>query len=334
MSAKNKWGKGGSLWINPVLDKEFRLRMRTPRSFFAILGYVLVLGLLAIGFIYVTTISTSQGMQSGVRFDPSTSRMLFYVLSIAQLVLIAFMTPALTAGVISGEREKQTLNILLTTQQTSSAIIFSKLISSLAFMVLVVLATLPVYSIVFLYGGISPSQLMLVFLFYLFTMLLLGALGIMCSTMFKRTIVAVIMTYGMALFIFVVTGVAYLMSMAVVQRTYYSSVTPPDYSWVGFILGLNPVGAMVSIFEPNISKEAFLVSSANLQNQAPISLWLEFILVYTVVIALALWVAIRRIRPVGRRRERNESMAQGQLEGGGEVAEMKPSDMTKVKEEK
>ena len=36
---------------------------------------------------------------------------------------------------------------------------------------------------------------------------------------------------------------------------------------------------------------------------APISLWLEFVAVYTVVIALALWVAIRKIRPIGRKRD-------------------------------
>ena len=327
MKMKNKSGSGGSLWINPVLDKEFRLRMRTPRSFIALLSYVLILGLLAIGFIYVSMGFQSQ--QAGMRFDPSVSRILFYVLSIAQLVLIAFMTPALTAGVISGEREKQTLNILLTTQQSSSAIVLSKLASSLAFMVLIVLATLPVYSIVFLYGGISPSQLMLVFLFYLFTMLLLGAIGIMCSTLFKRTIMAVIMTYGITLVIFVVTGVAYLLLYAVVQQSYYSGSVPPKYSWVGFILGLNPVGALISIFEPNISKQAFLVNSGNLQDDAPIALWLQFLLVYAVAIVAALWVAIRRIRPVRRNRHADDS--DNALNVGdkgvseGEVAEMKPT---------
>ncbi|WP_051506821.1 ABC transporter permease [Saccharibacillus sacchari] len=327
MKMKNKIGSGGSLWINPVLDKEFRLRMRTPRSFIALLSYVLILGLLAIGFIYVSM--GFQGQQTGMRFDPSVSRILFYVLSIAQLVLIAFMTPALTAGVISGEREKQTLNILLTTQQSSSAIVLSKLASSLAFMVLIVLATLPVYSIVFLYGGISPSQLMLVFLFYLFTMLLLGAIGIMCSTLFKRTIMAVIMTYGITLVIFVVTGVAYLLLYAVVQQSYYSGSVPPKYSWVGFILGLNPVGALISIFEPNISKQAFLVNSGNLQDDAPITLWLQFLLVYAVAIVAALWVAIRRIRPVRRNRHTDDSdHAANAGDNGvseGEVAEMKPA---------
>ncbi|QDH22403.1 ABC transporter permease [Saccharibacillus brassicae] len=324
MSPKNKTDRGGSLWINPVLDKEFRLRMRTPRSFVALLAYVLILGGLAIGFIYVTM--GFQGSQAGMRFDPSTSRMLFYVLSIAQLVLVAFMTPALTAGVISGEREKQTLNILLTTQQSSSAIVLSKLASSLAFMVLIVLATLPIYSIVFLYGGISPSQLTLVFLFYLFTMLLLGSLGILCSTLFKRTIMAVIMTYGMTLFIFVVTGVAYVLMLAIVQQTYYGGTVQPPYSWIGFILGLNPVGALISIFEPNLSKEAFLVNGANLQSQAPISLWLQFLLVYAFVIAGALWIAIRRIRPVSRRKRPADAAPLGGEPGeSAEVAEMQPN---------
>lgn len=286
--------------MNPVLDKEFRLRMRSPRSAITILAYVLVMGLFAMGIIYVMT---STGMTSS-RVDSGTSRLMFYALSIAQLVLIAFMTPALTAGVISGEREKQTLNMLLTTQQSSSAIILSKLVSSLSFMALIIVATLPVYSIVFLYGGVSTGQLVLVFLFCLFVMLLLGAIGVCFSTLFKKTIFAVIMTYGAGLFIFLFTGIAYLFAMSIDQANYYSSGSPVRaYSWVGYILGLNPVGALVSIFEPSISDSAFFVRGSNLQSAAPIALWQEFLLVYGVLIVIVLWIAVRKIRPVrGRRR--------------------------------
>lgn len=135
--------------INPVIDKEFRLRMRSTRSMLSVLLYVLALGAIAMGFIYLFLYLGQRGPQ---RFDPQTSQMMFYVLSFAQLVLIAFMAPALTAGVISSEREKQTLSMLLTTQQSSATIVLSKLVSALSFMTLIVLATLPVYSIVFLYG--------------------------------------------------------------------------------------------------------------------------------------------------------------------------------------
>lgn len=285
--------------INPVLDKEFRLRMRTPRSAFIVFAYILVTGLLAMAIIYMTT---SKGFSAGGRLDPGVSRIIFYVLSIGQLVLIAFMTPALTAGVISGEREKQTLNMLLTTQQSSATIILSKLLSSLSFMTLVILATLPVYSIVFLYGGLSPKQLALVFLFYLFVMLLLGSIGVFYSTLFKKTIVSVIMTYGTGLIIFLVTGIVYIIAMGIEQASYYNSGGPPrSYSWVGFILGLNPAGALISLFEPSFSESVFLVRGGNMQSGAPVELWQQFLGVYSPLIALFLWLAIRHVRPVRRR---------------------------------
>lgn len=315
-----------SMVMNPVLDKEFRLRMRSPRSAIMILAYVLVMGLLAMGIIYVLT---ATGMNSS-RVDSGTSRIMFYALSIAQLVLIAFMTPALTAGVISGEREKQTLNMLLTTQQSSAAIIFSKLTSSLSFMALIIIATLPVYSIVFLYGGISSGQLVSVFLFYLFIMLLLGAIGVCFSTLFKRTILAVIMTYGLGLVIFLFTGIAYLFAMSIDQANYYSSgaVQPRPYSWVGYLLGLNPAGALISIFEPSFSKSAFLVQGSNLQSSAPIQLWQQFLLVYSVVIVIMLWIAIRKIRPVrGRRRSKRAQRGLSQQpEVNSQVTESGPAD--------
>ncbi|GGH13300.1 ABC transporter permease [Paenibacillus segetis] len=292
-------------WINPVLNKEFVLRMRTPRSAYSVLVYVLVMGLLGMGIIYVMTSNSSSTMG---RIDPSTSRMMFYALSIAQLVLIAFMTPALTAGVISGEREKQTLNMLLTTQQSSATIILSKLVASLSFMTLVILATLPVYSIVFLYGGVSPKQLVSVFLFYLFVMLLLGALGVLFSTIFKKTMISVIMTYGVGLVIFLATGIGYIFAMGITQANRYSTnVTPPSYSWVGYLLGLNPAGALISIFEPSFSDSVFLVNSGNAG--APIELWQQFLLVYSVIIVIALWLAIRYIRPVRRRVKASRDMA-------------------------
>ncbi|WP_055109111.1 ABC transporter permease [Paenibacillus ihumii] len=289
--------------INPVMDKEFRLRMRSSRSAITVFVYVLVMGLLAMGIIYVM-MSSGAGLSG--RIDPGASRIMFYALSIAQLVLIAFMTPALTAGVISGEREKQTLNMLLTTQQSSSTIILSKLVSSLSFMTLVILATLPVYSIAFLYGGVAPKQLVFVFLFYLFIMLLLGSLGVLFSTLFKRTIVAVIMTYGVGLVIFLVTGLVYLFAMGAVQTNYYVSgaTSMPDYSWVGFILGLNPAGALISIFEPTFSDSVFMTRWSGQQGGAPIQLWQQFLLVYSIVIVLVLWLAIRYIRPVKRGRSR------------------------------
>ncbi|KUK82920.1 MAG: putative membrane protein, partial [Pelotomaculum thermopropionicum] len=138
--------------INPVLLKELRQRFRSGKTFWLLTLYLLVVGAFILGFMYLNW-RNSPGM-----FQPNRSREFFMLLSATQLFLLAFVTPGLTAGVISGEREKQTLNVLLTTRLTPWQIIWSKLASASAFMVLLVFATLPLYSIIFLYGGIAPEQ--------------------------------------------------------------------------------------------------------------------------------------------------------------------------------
>lgn len=294
--------------INPVLDKEIRLRMRTPKSAVSLMLYVLVLGFVAMGFIYVSMYLTGNNQ----RFNSSVSSLMFYVLSFAQLVLIAFMAPALSAGVISSEREKQTLNMLLTTQQRSSTIVLSKLLSSLSFMALIVVATLPVYSIVFLYGGISLKQLISLFLFYLFVMLLLGAIGVMFSTLFKKTILAITVTYGVGLFIFLVTGILYIFLSSIDRQSFYSTGgSAQHFAWTGYILGLNPAGAMLDLFQPGFSNSVFYYNPSSLTVEPPIRLWQEFVIVYSVVIVVSLWISIRKIRPVRGLRRRKKSDGNG-----------------------
>ncbi|MFD0711365.1 ABC transporter permease [Paenibacillus sp. GCM10027626] len=282
--------------INPVIGKEFRLRMRTPRSMWSLFFYLLAIGVFAFGFIYVTTVLSSQ---NSAVFDPNRSQIMFYFITAVQLGLVAFMAPGLTAGVISGEREKQTLNLLLTTQQSSTTIIVSKLVASLSFMLLLVAATLPVYSVVFLYGGISPREMLLVFLFFIFLMIVLGSLGIMFSTLFKRTMVSVIVTYGVTLFIFAGTGFLYLIMeqiMAGISRNSASGAL--DYGWVGHFAAFNPVAALVSIFEPDVTSRVFHVSGG--QYHWP--LWTEFVIIYLVLSLGAIMTAIRYIRPNYRRK--------------------------------
>lgn len=281
--------------INPVLDKEFRLRMRTPRSMWTLFFYLFAIGLLALCSIYLTQVISGNARA----FNPEQSRILFYFLSFAQLGLISFMAPGLTAGVVSSEREKQTLNLLLTTQQSSSTIIISKLVSSLGFMVLIVISTIPVYSMVFLYGGISPKQLLLVFLFYIFLMIVLGSFGILFSTLLKRTMMSVIVTYGVTLFLFVGTLLIFYVVYAIVDNN-ASASSNTSHGWVGHILAWNPGVAMYSILDPSINNELYnlgIYSGSNTPKQPWLKLWQEFMIIYGVLSAGALWLSISRLRP-------------------------------------
>ncbi|SFE18165.1 ABC-type transport system involved in multi-copper enzyme maturation, permease component [Paenibacillus algorifonticola] len=276
--------------INPVLDKEFRLRMRTPRTMWTLLAYLFAIGLFALSSIYLLNMSSG----NAASFNPSESRMLFYFLSFVQLGLISFMAPGLTAGVISGERERQTLNLLLTTQQSSTTIILSKLLSSLSFMILIVISTLPVYSMVFLFGGISPAQLLLIFFFYLFLMIVIGAFGILFSTIVKRTMIAVILTYGVTLFLYAGTALIGYVAIMVSMQVSGSSASN---EWIVHIFSWNPAVAMYSILDPNITREIVYSGSGSTASEPFLQLWQEFMLIYLVLAALAIWLSIRYLRP-------------------------------------
>jgi ABC-2 type transport system permease protein len=271
-------------WINPVMEKEFRLRMRTIRSPISILVYLLAIGLFALGFAYINMSNQQAGVLSTAR-----SSELFYFLSGTQLVLIAFMTPGLTAGVVSGEREKQTLNMLLTTQQSSGTIILSKLFASLSFMSLTVVATMPLYSIVFLYGGVSPTQVLSVFVFYVFVMLLFGAVGIFFSTILKKTVISVIATYGFVLFVFGFTALAGLFFGNLGRQGMNEEI-------LGYFLSFNPMAVLVSLMIPDFAKELF-------KGHTRLQMWHIFVVTYTVLSIVLIWLSIRYLRPIMKRRK-------------------------------
>jgi ABC-2 type transport system permease protein len=284
------------LLINPVLNKEIKLRFRSIKGFLGILFYLIALGAIALGFIYINSMNGSSGYMR-----PEESRNMFIVLSMMQMGLIIFMTPGLTAGVISGERERQTLNMLLTTQQSSTSIILSKLFSSIAYLLVMMVASIPLYSIVFLYGGISPSFLLSAFGIYLITIITIGSLGIMFSTIIQKTIVAMITTYGVALFLTAGLGVLTIFLMEMFHRPGVANSTFIDPYFSSM---LNPAIVLFSLFESELERELFQRSGIE------ISLWIGFVLCYVLITILALFVSITKLRPRMNRYIRTKKVKQ------------------------
>ncbi|GLB59383.1 ABC transporter permease [Cytobacillus sp. NCCP-133] len=275
-----------NLVVNPVLNKEFKLRFRNFKSYLGVLFYLLALGLIIVGFIFIESLSNNmQGF-----FKPDQSRTMFMVLSVLQLALILFITPGLTAGVISSERERQTLNIMLTTTQSSASIILSKLISSISYLILLIAASLPLYSFVFLFGGISPGQLLTTMGFYLFTILAFGSLGVLFSTLIRKTIVSMVTTYGVTLFL--AGGTAFL-ALIFMQLTnaYGYTATQPTNPLAYFPAMLNPVIILISTFEPEITNE--ISRSTGIE----FPLWVSYLISYTVIFIGAVLLSIKKLRP-------------------------------------
>ena len=107
---------------------------------------------------------------------------------------VVFLAPSATAGAISMEREKQTLELLVVTPITSLAIVLGKLVSALVYVWLLIAASIPLTAVVFVYGGVAPDDVLRGYLVLIVTALGLGAFGLFCSSLVKRTQAATAIT--------------------------------------------------------------------------------------------------------------------------------------------
>jgi hypothetical protein len=127
----------------------------------------------------------------GTSIDPNMmaerGRLLFASLLYAQLAMIALIVPAYSAGAITTEREHGTIDLLALTLLSSSGIVVQKLAAALAQAFMLVLVSLPIMSVVFLLGGVSPMEVAAAYLLLILTAGMIGALGLFCSCQFRTT---------------------------------------------------------------------------------------------------------------------------------------------------
>jgi ABC-type transport system involved in multi-copper enzyme maturation permease subunit len=120
---------------------------------------------------------------------------LFSSLLCLETLLVLFLAPAFTTGAISLEREKQTLDLLVTTPISTFAIVVGKLVSALTFVFLLIVASIPLTSIVFVFGGAAPDDLVRAYVLLLVTAVGLGSVGLFWSALMRRTQAATVATY-------------------------------------------------------------------------------------------------------------------------------------------
>jgi ABC-2 type transport system permease protein len=153
-----------ALWTldNPVITKELRGRMRGARTYWLLFGYLLLLSLILFFSYLGWWNSHSNAMDvGGASAGFTVGRTFFKTLFYSQAVMIALITPALTAGAISIEREQRTYEMLRGTVLRPGSIVWGKLASSVSFVALLLTSSLPLLSLCFLLGGVSPGEVFL-----------------------------------------------------------------------------------------------------------------------------------------------------------------------------
>lgn len=181
--------------IGAVGVKELRGRMRGRRAFVILTIYLLLLGGFAwmVELIMERTYSVSYG-GNGTYATAAIGQGIFAALMMLETLQVAFLAPSSTAGAISLEREKQTLELLVVTPISSLAIVLGKLLSALVYVWLLIAASIPLTAVVFVYGGVGPEDVLRGYLVLIVTALGLGSFGLFCSSLVKRTQAATAIT--------------------------------------------------------------------------------------------------------------------------------------------
>jgi len=180
--------------IGAVGVKELRGRMRGRRAFVILTIYLLLLG----GFAWMVELimerSVSTGFGSSTYAGATIGQGIFAALLMLEMLQVAFLAPSATAGAISLEREKQTLELLVVTPISSIAIVLGKLLSALVYVWLLIAASIPLTAVVFVYGGVAPDDVLRGYIVLVVTALGLGSFGLFCSSLVKRTQAATAIT--------------------------------------------------------------------------------------------------------------------------------------------
>ena len=232
--------------INPVYGKEIKLKVRSVRFAVTIFLFDLMLGIIAI-----TGFEVMFNMHLNPYVDYSGAAKVFYILISMEIVAVMFLIPAFTAGSIAGEREKQTLDILLTTVLTPEKIVMGKLLSSVSMVLLLVVSSLPIISIVFTIGGVDMNDLIQFMFAILVISFFVGSMGMLASTVLKKTVPAMVCSMIEVMIVCVGTVIVVGVTYIIAKLYYYNCMGAvgkmPNVSGVCMILLVNPVFTVVQM---------------------------------------------------------------------------------------
>jgi len=213
--------------ITAVSIKELRGRMRGRRAFVVLTIYLLLLSLFAFSiYVYLkqqatTTLTTNpnifpgvprdfpgiplpgggltQTLSNGTALSAAIGHGIFGGLLALETLLVLVLAPAFTTGAISLEREKQTIDMLVTTPLSTLGMVIGKLFSALSYVFLLIIASLPLASLVFVFGGVGPEDLIRAYAFLFALAFGMGAIGLFVSALVKRTQTATVVTFVLVL---------------------------------------------------------------------------------------------------------------------------------------
>ena len=261
-----------------LLTKELRLRLRRERTIWIIVVYILLMG--SLGWFYISRFSSYNNNYSGFSLG-QVGKQLYYLLSMVQLFLILFITPAFTSTAVNGEKERQTFDLLLCSRLSGFSLISGKLVAGLVNALLLIAASIPLFSLVFFFGGVSPSQVLLALLVFVVTTIMIGTFGLFCSAILSRPAVSTAISY--------IAGILWMVMPLIISFILLASGGYRGQDQ-GIFYIWNPIVALISTYPDGIGT-SYTIGSQH------IPIWLTYSLISVVATILFFFLGVLVVRP-------------------------------------
>jgi ABC-type transport system involved in multi-copper enzyme maturation permease subunit len=145
------------LFAGPLFSREVLTSPRQLRHFLIRSGYVAAL------FVLMYTAGQAMFGWQQVRSMGDVARfgaLVFQIFSLVQLSLVLFFALLFGASGVAQEKDRHTLILLLMTDMRNHELVLGKLFASLLMVMVLVLASMPVFFLVLLLGGVSIDQVL------------------------------------------------------------------------------------------------------------------------------------------------------------------------------
>lgn len=284
--------------INPIIKKDLRVTSRSMKMAWELFAYVAILGIIFLLMFsafrsYSSDFDNTELYQAYVFFFPA--------LAITQLGIIAIAIPVITASSISGERERGTLDTLLTTTAGLNSIVFGKMMSAVIRVMIFIIASIPLMAISFMVGGLSWMVLFEFLGLSLVYAIFAGSIGVYCSARCKKTITSVMMSFGLYFVVYALSFVPMIIAAIVFSRSYGSALE--NALKTTFTLQLaNPVVNFVVFFVTRLTSEDFLEEIFDNIFLGNSNVWMILSVIVQLLLAwFFLKLAANRINPLNDR---------------------------------
>ncbi|HLX60634.1 MAG TPA: ABC transporter permease subunit [Planctomycetota bacterium] len=174
---------------NPVLRRELLTALRSNKSFVLQFLYLAILGVI----VYT---AWPRGV-TAIRGE--LARHLFHIFGQSQLVLLSIMSPAFSASAMTIEKERRCIDLLLTSPIPARTILMGKYMSSVVYLILLILSTAPIIGVVMWMPGTGYEEIASLYVILISVAASFGMIGLTCSVFFHRSQTSLTVTYMIVL---------------------------------------------------------------------------------------------------------------------------------------